>query len=825
MPGLIIDKVGGGSNIALQNIYKEGDYNSLKVLKEEGKLIPGQKYLLKGYQTKYIINGSDTASIMEEGFVNSMPYNYYHMFDTGVAWPTLKSGDYFTVSYLPPSYSGSVKVGDRFRISAAYGDGGFRVPGLPLVMGLGVTYQAAFYNNIYVSGKTIKERFYSDLTGVVTSTANTNIITGVGTAFTLELQPGDSFCYFVDAGYRYDRVVESITSDTELIITQQVLAEDIATGVLAEKLTFGKAIMRPGGLINTDVHDGTPYSGMTAAENAAPPIEDLVLTAMTATEFNREAESATFIGDQVEYLFDDTEVKDRSGNLTATRPGIVIYRENKKLKIRVDKDWRAQKYRRFRMNDDHWSRMNFNNKDLYKLASEAKDGGNGHTYYVGGINALSQVEGKRYMLRDVERGFRIQDFTMNGQEANPFTSGFLGSDSTYYPSNDPNKLKYYSYAAIASHSVNSVFAADLSLNFNEIQVKDFHIIPLDENSGPASIVTRFEVDNLENSAFLALNKAQGVSNYINVDCNHIQDSVFFTGGKITAKNGSIAEVTSLEDFDIVNAGEIVDLINFTGLQLVNNGSLKSVQFGGAYRYPIDFCGQARLTVSSSSSIICSVFGIGHCLAPIHITDTVCKDFLLKYFCLGNNIMRLNGVYFSLSNSEDHDYLGSDWFSKAATAGCVIDLMPGWYKNTGIEYWLQGPVRDKEIKTKTSDKTLYYETISSTGVKAIISIGQDGTETEQAITQENIRLKDVVLGAANWKQNVDTGKWEYLIENELITSSSEVKFIPTTGSLDIVFAVEISPFTPAVAGGILVSANIQPTVEILVDLLISPVQDV
>ncbi|NJW53552.1 hypothetical protein [Salinimicrobium oceani] len=825
MPGLIIDKVGGGSNIALQNIYKEGDYNFLKALKDEGKLLPGQKYLLKGYQTKYLIAGSDTSSIIEESHVDELLYNYYHHFASGISYPDLTSGDKFTITWLPETYTGNRKVGDSFVIQTAYEGGYFTVPGLPLVMGMKVSYQASFYKNEYVHEKTIRERFYRDLTGTITATADSDVIAGEGTIFMQELQPGDRISYFVDAGYRWDRVIQSIESDTSLTITQVVAPEDIATGVTFEKLTFGKVIMQPGGLLNTDVYDGTPYSGMTAAENQAPPVEDLILTALTENEFSREAESATFIGDQVEYLIDETQIFDRSSRLVATRPGLVIYRENKKLKIRADKDWRAQRYRRFRMNDDHWSRIDYRNKDLYKLASEAKDGGSAHTYYVGGISGLSKKEHKRFMFRDIQNGFSLMDFTLKGEQPNPFTSGYEASNYGYYPSDDPNKRDYYQYNLLAGQTHGSYFQYDLLLNFNEIEVKDYTIIPLDENHNPKPVVTRFKVDHLENTIFLDHGKGQGESNKIDIDCNHITNSVFFTGGRISAKTGTINKVTSLEDFDIENAGEIDDLLNFASLNILNHGKLKSVQFGGAYSYPVNFVAQVSMSFSANSIVVNSVFGFGHAIAWTQVVDTFCKDVLFRYFSFGNNILKLNGCFFTVANTEDHDFLGNGYYQKSATTGCKLDFHPGWYRRTGLQYWLQGAIRDREIKTKNSDKTLYYETISSTGVKAIISIGPDGTETEQTITQGNIRIKDLVLEAANWKQNVDTGKWEYLIENELISASSEVKFIPTTGSLDAVFAAEISPFTPAVAGGILISANIQPTAEILVDLLISPVQDV
>ena len=312
MPGLIIDKVGGGSS-SNPNVYVESNYSELKALKEEGKLVPGQKYLLQGYQHKYMIAGSDTSPIQEEGFVDSLAYNYYHAFDSGVRLPI---DSIVTVSYLPPSYTGNVQIGDKFEVHAMYtGAGDHYIPGLPKVIGLGVTYEVAFYDDPNINNQTIKERFYSALTGTINSAADTNTITGVGTVFSQELEPGDHISYFVDAGNRFDSVVESIVSDTELTVKKVALAEDVATGAAVEKLTFGKVVMRPGGLINTDVHNGTAYSGMVAEENQAPPFESLILTAFSKENFSRTAESNTFPGDVVEYDFDDTSIFDNLSSI------------------------------------------------------------------------------------------------------------------------------------------------------------------------------------------------------------------------------------------------------------------------------------------------------------------------------------------------------------------------------------------------------------------------------------------------------------------------------------------------------------------------------
>ena len=95
------------------------------------------------------------------------------------------------------------------------------------------------------------------------------------------------------------------------------------------------------GLINTNVHNGTAYGAMTAAENAAPTIEPLILFATSKNTFSRTAYSTLYPDDVLEYDFNDTTV------LTETRKGYIVNRIDTKNEIQAPYDWRVVKWRRW----------------------------------------------------------------------------------------------------------------------------------------------------------------------------------------------------------------------------------------------------------------------------------------------------------------------------------------------------------------------------------------------------------------------------------------------------------------------------------------------
>ena len=111
--------------------------------------------------------------------------------------------------------------------------------------------------------------------------------------------------------------------------------------------THDKIEMQPGGVLNTNVHNGTVYGDMTAAENFTPPVEVLILKAKSTNSFYENCGSLTFINDEMIYDFNDNIVYNDNKEQIGTRNGFISRRFNTVLDIDIDKDWRAQRYRRW----------------------------------------------------------------------------------------------------------------------------------------------------------------------------------------------------------------------------------------------------------------------------------------------------------------------------------------------------------------------------------------------------------------------------------------------------------------------------------------------
>jgi uncharacterized repeat protein (TIGR01451 family) len=702
MPGLIIDKVGGGSNgFSNPNIHREATYEELNELRVANKLIIGQKYLMLDYLHKYLIGGSDTGGVVNEDTVSSTPYAYYSMLESGT-W--LVSGTVLTVTSLPGWYTGGLKIGDTGTVNGVWSGPTYTFSGIPPIVGLGLSYSFPYYNNEYISEKTIKERFNSDLTGTIDSISDTNIITGTGTLFTTELQVGETIKYMVDAGYGYDRLVIEIVSDTELITDQNVLLDDIATNVAFEKITFGRDIMRPGGIVNTEVHNGEAYSGMTAEENYAPQTEALILTAISPNSFSTKAESATYIGDVVEYNIDNKSIVSRSGAELDTRNGLIIHRENRELQISLNHDWRAQRFRRFALLEDQMTRLK-NISDVYKLDSGSQ------VYHMGGINSKSSnKDHNKYLMRDVESGFGFTDFTIDGQEDNVFENGYKLSQTIEESGAWEGTITAGVNSGLDIGGFATEFYDYMSLNFNEIKCNDFPILPLVDYQ-PSKRVKKIKVNDLQNTIFLDKNRGMGVSVDIDIEADILIESTFMTGGKIFS-TGYIERLISIENFDITNTGSIHYVINFAELSLNNAGQVQYCQFGGAHYYAINFIGYSAYAIGVGSKISSSIFGVGNSSmqGTNIISDTICKDILLKYMTFASNKMSIMGSFFCLANHEDAAYGGNVWFQRSASTANNFDLDIGFQKSTGELFWLEGAITGKHIKIDKKTKTLFNQEI-------------------------------------------------------------------------------------------------------------------
>lgn len=719
MPGLHIDEVGvfkGGN----PNNYIEGDYENLLQLLQNNSLVIGQKYLLKNYQHRYYIPNSDTATVDRIATVAELPYNYYHKLEGGEQIPY---GSTVTITYLPENAPSYAFIGMTGFVYQSYADGSHYIDNIPLTVGMKIAYKAGFYLNNLVNDQVIRERFKERLTGTVSSVVGSDKLTGTGTLFTHELAVGDKVVYKLDANdyATYDRTVKAITSDTELTMTEVATDGNAATDSILDKLTFGRVIMKPGGLINTDVHDGKAYSGLSAEENMPAPVEQLVLTAISESEFSEFADSLTFKGDVVKYDMFNTEILDRSDNVIGTRNGFVTHRENKALNISLNQDWRAQRFRRFKIPQEYLDRLKMQ-EDRYKLDSD------NHVYHVGALNVLSEADPRKlYFLNDIEKGFWFTDFRQNSKPSeNPFTNGF----QVYEDRNGAGEVKYGDFSAQGMAFRSDEFGFQAKCNFNNIEARDIPVIPLDENYNPVQ-VTRC-IGEFENTVFQNLPKAQGDSEAIDVVASNLSKSTFVTGG-ILRSDTFMNEITCVEYFDIKNFGHLDQVISFSYSVISNYGHIDGLTIGGARNYPVPFIGRAAYQFASDCVITSSILGVGTTnFAKNIFKGTVAKCILFKYMSLGSNVFRINGAFMALGNVTDGEYTNNDWWQRSSTRGCTFELNPGWDKTTGIEYWLKGTITDKHFKTKSDSKSIFFETYNEEGRLTINNIDSVGNITSVVV---------------------------------------------------------------------------------------------
>ncbi len=314
---------------------------------------------------------------------------------------------------------------------------------------------------------------------------------------------------------------------------------------------YGKPVMRPGGIINTEVHDGTDYMDMLAKENMAPPIEKIVLTAISASEFSQVAESLTFTGDILEYDFNDRKIENEDGIGIGTRKGLVKRRINKDLNIDIDKDWRAQRFRRYRGSAPTIGEQvnlenplyQFSNVSAVTLANENIT--DDHFYIV------PAVENKSFKL----------DFTKGDAAQNPFldgvdtAQGLLFGTRTYYP----------------SPYLEDVYISDPA------KAKDILILPLDKDHQPVGI-TQCKVRKLHNTVFRDLSQQVGNFTQHSIEATEINSSTITTTSTIRSLE-PILRLTTLDRMLLYNKGDINGLTTMVYIDMKNAGELANVTIG------------------------------------------------------------------------------------------------------------------------------------------------------------------------------------------------------------------------------------------------------
>lgn len=257
-----------------------------------------------------------------------------------------------------------------------------------------------------------------------------------------------------------------------------------------------KPIIQPWGVLNTDVHNWTPYADMSALENYAVPTERIKLKALDVDKFSLDAESVTFLWDTLRYDFLDTNVKDVNGNITTQRNWFILWRYNKELDIWTNKDWRVQRYRRYLVDTTSFNEYNYVWNPLYQVWG----------IDVCWITKTTGIE-DRYFLNKPEEIWYYPDLTST-TEPDPF----LSWQTTRY-----------------SVNVSTLLTKNITIQSFTGQCKDYPIIELQQSLEPDIRVHTLQVTKLSNTIFRLRWQAFWVSSNLTINMNWtISNSTFHT---------------------------------------------------------------------------------------------------------------------------------------------------------------------------------------------------------------------------------------------------------------------------------------------------------
>jgi hypothetical protein len=326
-----------------------------------------------------------------------------------------------------------------------------------------------------------------------------------------------------------------------------------------------KVMMQPNGVINTDVHNGTPYMEMTAEENSAVPLEKILVTAISGNAFAIQAASVTYPGELLEYDFTDTEIKNEDDVVIGTRNGSIKRRISADGKIDIDKDWRVQRYRRYKLSNEDWANYILQNT----VDSSVYNVGSNHAFTLGNINT---TEEHRYILTGVENKKFYQDFSQAGTIPNLFLDGVSNGGSIVYGARmetlDDNIYKVDVIAPLLNNG------------------RDLPIFPLDAQSNPIDKVEVFKVNRLENTVFRR-NSGQYVEDQKIIV--NITDGIFyssFMAGSVVYSSSpfnrdGLIRITAIDNvIELSNKGRISDLHVLSTSLIANSGNLTFLTRGG-----------------------------------------------------------------------------------------------------------------------------------------------------------------------------------------------------------------------------------------------------
>jgi hypothetical protein len=344
----------------------------------------------------------------------------------------------------------------------------------------------------------------------------------------------------------------------------------------------GKPVMKPGGVINTEVHDGTAYMDQTALENLAVPIERIVLVPSSSNQFEAQGVSDTFKGDIIWYDINDTTIANDNNESIGVRKGFVYKRFNEKLNIECDVDWRVVRYRRWLLSTA--SRISFINQDLDPATTRV---GYQSKFLFTSDNRTSTAVAPFYIAKSVEGKLLNLD-------ANAMAKEF-------------------------TYTVHSNASA-----------KDLNIFLLDVDYMPVAI-DKFKVGSIYNTVFMGLDGE--FSKNLNIDTQYsvMYGNTFVSNGSTRGNNVTIYNTTMLDNFEAAcDNAELTEcqFLSYASLQNISNSQVSKCIFGTVL---------GKLTGTGSGITPSVGWNVISCISASYLTNSVFGQATAKLFISDSKI--------------------------------------------------------------------------------------------------------------------------------------------------------------------------------------------
>lgn len=332
----------------------------------------------------------------------------------------------------------------------------------------------------------------------------------VGATTTIKVE---SWLYY----FRFANGMENVIN-LEFSYEMSRFSNGIANNIVVNDAN-GKPVIKPGGVLNTEVHNGTTYMDMTALQNLSVPVESLILRAKSTNEFELEGKSATYADDIIEFKLPEP------GSVSVK--GTILRRYNRVLNIDIKADWRVQRYRRWKIDDS--SILKVLNKDQTTSIVTFNAGVAQFT----SVNALPENTNLFYIASTLDSkemtldiNGKVIEFTMTVEtQASAKDLPIFPLLSNHYPDNiekiiisgnfentviqnNPSEVNFKTFINV-SELVNTTFVSSVSIEGTFFKIEK--CLFLDTIIGSTSTIAAVKFEQVKSLAMLIISDGTGSS--------------------------------------------------------------------------------------------------------------------------------------------------------------------------------------------------------------------------------------------------------------------------------------------------------------------------